>query len=63
MGLDRPLGYADDMFLQGAPAPTMLAFAALTAAAAPLGLQCHPPSALSTPRTMLPPPLLRANSV
>jgi hypothetical protein len=38
MGLAQPLAYADDKFLQGAPAPTMGAFPALTALAAPLGL-------------------------
>jgi hypothetical protein len=42
MGLTRPLAYADDTFLQGAPAPTMQAFAALTALAAPLGLRSQP---------------------
>jgi hypothetical protein len=42
MGLARPLAYADDTFLQGAPAPTMRGFAALTALAAPLGLHSQP---------------------
>jgi hypothetical protein len=42
MGLARPLAYADDTFLQGAPAPTMRAFAALTALAVPLGLHSQP---------------------
>jgi hypothetical protein len=42
MGLARPLAYADDTFLQGALAPTMRAFAALSALAAPLGLQSQP---------------------
>jgi hypothetical protein len=42
MDLARPLAYADDTFLQGAPAPTMQAFVALTALAAPLGLHTQP---------------------
>jgi hypothetical protein len=42
MGLARPLAYGDDLFLHGAPAPPMRAFAALMALAAPLGLHCHP---------------------
>jgi hypothetical protein len=36
------LAYADDAFLQGAPAPTMSAFGTLTALAAPLGLHTQP---------------------
>jgi hypothetical protein len=39
MDLARPLAYADDNFLQGAPEPTMRAFHALVALAEPLGLQ------------------------
>jgi hypothetical protein len=42
MGLARPLAYADDKFLQGALAPTMPAFAALTALAASPSLHCQP---------------------
>jgi hypothetical protein len=42
MGLARPVAFADDTFLQGAPAPTMRAFHALTALAAPLGLSAQP---------------------
>jgi hypothetical protein len=44
MGLARPLACAFDTFLQGAPGPvpTMQAFAALTALAAPLGLHSQP---------------------
>jgi hypothetical protein len=42
MDLAQPLAYADDTFLQGAPAPTMQAFAALTALAAPLRLYAQP---------------------
>jgi hypothetical protein len=42
MGLARPLAYADDLFLQGAPAPAMWVFAALTALAAPLGPHSQP---------------------
>jgi hypothetical protein len=42
MGLARPLAYADDTFHQGAPAPTMRAFATLTALAAPVGLHSQP---------------------
>jgi hypothetical protein len=42
MDLARPLAYADDTFLQGAPAPTMQAFAALTALAARLSLHTQP---------------------
>jgi hypothetical protein len=38
MDLARPLAYADDNFLQGAPEPTMRAFHALVALAAPLSL-------------------------
>jgi hypothetical protein len=37
----RPLAYADDTFLQGAPGPTMQAYRALTALAAPLGLHAQ----------------------
>jgi hypothetical protein len=37
----RPLAYADDTFLQGAPGPTMQAYQALTALAAPLGLHAQ----------------------
>jgi hypothetical protein len=39
MDLARPLAYADETFLQGAPEPTMRAFQALVALAEPLGLQ------------------------
>jgi hypothetical protein len=42
MGLARPVTFADDTFLQGAQAPTMRAFHALTALAAPLGLRAQP---------------------
>jgi hypothetical protein len=42
MDLAQPLPYAVHTFLQGAPAPTMQAFAALTALAAPLGLDAQP---------------------
>jgi hypothetical protein len=42
MGLARPLTYADDTFLQGALAPTMQAFTALTALAALLGIYSQP---------------------
>jgi hypothetical protein len=42
MGLARPPAYADDTFLQGAPAPIMRAFAALTALADPLSLHSQP---------------------
>jgi hypothetical protein len=45
MDLARPLAYADDNFLQGAPVPTMRAFHALVALAEPLGLQVQ----LATP--------------
>jgi hypothetical protein len=37
----RPLAYADDTFLQGAQGPTMQAYQALTALAAPLGLHAQ----------------------
>jgi hypothetical protein len=37
----RPLAYADDTFLQGAPEPTIRAYQALTALAAPLGLHAQ----------------------
>jgi hypothetical protein len=37
----RPLAYADDTFLQGAPEPTIRAHQALTALAAPLGLHAQ----------------------
>jgi hypothetical protein len=40
MNLARPLAYADDNFLQGAPEPTTQAFHALLTLAGPLGL--HP---------------------
>jgi hypothetical protein len=40
MNLARPLAYADDNLLQGAPEPTMRAFHALLTLAGPLGL--HP---------------------
>jgi hypothetical protein len=42
MGLAQPQGYADNTFLQGAPASTMQAFAALAVLAAPLGLHAQP---------------------
>jgi hypothetical protein len=42
MGLASPVTYADDTFLQGARAPTMSTFHALTALAAPLGLRAQP---------------------
>jgi hypothetical protein len=42
MGLAQLLACAFDLFLQGALSPSMWAFAALTALAAPLGLHCHP---------------------
>jgi hypothetical protein len=42
MGLARPVAFADDTFLQGAQAPTMRAFHALTALAVPLGLRAQP---------------------
>jgi hypothetical protein len=42
MGLARPVAFADETFLQGAQAPTMRAFRALTALAAPLGLLAQP---------------------
>jgi hypothetical protein len=41
MGLARLVAFADDTFLQGAQAPTMRAFHALTALAAPLGLRAQ----------------------
>jgi hypothetical protein len=41
-GLTQRLAYADDTFLQGAPAPTMQTFAAFTALAAPLSLHSQP---------------------
>jgi hypothetical protein len=37
----RPLAYVDDTFLQGAPEPTIRAYQALTALAAPLGLHAQ----------------------
>jgi hypothetical protein len=37
----RPLAYADDTFLQGAPEPTIRAYQALTALAAPPGLHAQ----------------------
>jgi hypothetical protein len=42
LGLARPIAFADDSFLQGAQAPTMRAFHAVTALAAPLGLRTQP---------------------
>jgi hypothetical protein len=42
MGLARPLAYTDDTFRQGAPAPTVRAFATLMALAAPLGHHSQP---------------------
>jgi hypothetical protein len=42
MDLARPVAFADDTFLQGAQAPTMRAFHALTALAAPFGLRAQP---------------------
>jgi hypothetical protein len=53
MDLARPLAYADDTFLQGAPAPTMQAFTAL---AAPLGLHMQPAkcAAYSTDGAVMP---------
>jgi hypothetical protein len=63
MGLARLLAYANEMFLQGALVPTMLAFAALTALAAPLDLHCHPAKCAVHSQTMPLPLLLRANSV
>jgi hypothetical protein len=42
MGLARPVAFADETFFQGAQAPTMRAFHALTALAAPLGLCAQP---------------------
>ena len=42
MGLARPLAYADDTFLQGAPEPTQQALEALAVLAVPLGLLAQP---------------------
>jgi hypothetical protein len=42
MGLAQPQGCADNTFLQGAPASTMQAFAALAVLAAPLSLHAQP---------------------
>jgi hypothetical protein len=42
LNLARPLAYADDTFLQGAPEPTMQALATLVALTAPLGLFAQP---------------------
>jgi hypothetical protein len=42
MNMAKPVAFADDTFLQGAPEPTMRAFQALVGLATPLGLEVQP---------------------
>jgi hypothetical protein len=55
MNLARPVAFADDTFLQGAPEPTMKAFQVLVDLTTPLG-RCNQPSARPIPQTPPPPP-------